>query len=76
MPRAATKSSNGKGLRVGQRVTYGIGKNRFRALIVEDRGYIGLNGDRRWLLRALDDGPATKGETFELSEEDLKPSSR
>jgi len=73
MPRGATTRSNGRQLRVGQRVIYRVGKNRFRAVIVEDRGNIGIDGERIFLLRALEDGPAAAGETFELAAEELKP---
>ena len=44
MPRAVTKESNGKRLKVGQRVALWIGKNRFVPLVVEDRGNLGVNG--------------------------------
>jgi len=73
MPRAATKHANGKGLKVGQRVVLWIGKNRFKALVVEDRGNLGVNGRRILGLRALQDGPVAAGETFEWPEEELKP---
>ncbi len=72
MQRAQARRSNGKALRVGQRVTYRIGKNRFKALIVEDRGEIGWKRERILLLKALEDGPAAEGQTFELPADALR----
>jgi hypothetical protein len=72
----ATGNRNGRGrsagrrIRVGDEVVYDSGLHRWRAIVIEDRGNLGVGGRRIWRIRTLSDSPGAEHEV-ETPEDEL-----
>jgi len=66
----ATRVQSRSKLRVGDRVRFGKAPSRWSAVVIEDRGKLGVGGRRIWRVRTLSKSPGAAFET-EIPEDEL-----
>ena len=71
MPSKAKKKTAARRFRVGDRVTFKFGISRVTGTIIEDRGPIGVKGQRLFAIRFKMD-PRAESRTVELGAEEFK----